>query len=308
MNKKFVVTTIIFLIVSLAVGFYGFYESKFGEFNTNNDQSTLDFKVDGALHFYDGRKLLGSYTCNDFNTCDYAAFKIDDDTTNVDYLKSDYQTKIINNRYVFIFDGDYHLFDLTKNEVLATYKFIKNYGIGLEEDKFIVCDALCGVIKLANDYKIEIPLNYEFVGLIANQRDNKLISDRYIIKKDNKWSILDKNNQINSNEFDEGIVAFSGKYIITKANNKYKLYDYDGANLLANGEYNYLSFTENYVNVINQENELYVYDVDNDKEVTNKFKINGDNYKEVFDSKLIESDKLKLIINDEQQNTYNFDL
>lgn len=308
MNKKFIVTTALFLLVSLAVGFYGFYVSKHSLFVSKFDDLTFEFKKDGALYFYDGKKLLGSYTCIDFNVCDYASFEIDDDTTNIDYYKNDGQTKVINDKYVFIKDGNYQLFDLIKNEVVATYKSVKNYGIGIEEDKFIVCDGLCGVIKLGNGFKVEIPLNYEFVGLIDNQRDNKLIADRYVIKKDNKWSILDNNNQIISNDFDEGIVTYSGKYIITKTDNKYKLYDFDGTNLLENVEYNYLSFTENYVNIINQENKLYVYDVENDKIITDKYIIVGNNYKESFSSKLIENNKLKLIINDEQQSTHNFDL
>ena len=265
----------------------------------------------GVLYFYDNEnKLLGSYECQKA-PCSYAVSTIDDQNYAIEYLESKSQeVNIIQNRYAFINDdGEIKLYDISSSEVLNTYTDIKNYHNMLDYNTMIVKDKTnkWGVIKFDEQVNTIIDFQYDFIGLIdLINEDNLLNSDNFIVKKENLWGIVDKEGDLISNYLAGEITSYNQLLISVKVNNDYYLYDYYGKRVVDEKGFNYISFTDKYINIVDKNDNLYIYDYGNDKKISSNMKLPNSNYKEAFNSILnTEKNTIDVTINNK---TYSYNI
>ena len=272
----FVITLVLFIIlVLLTISGLILHKLQAEMENPNHE-----FHLNNKLYFYNSKdSLIGTYTCA-FDNCDYAIQMVADDEYGINYYHSeDNYTSMIQNQYAFI--GDYknqqssvYLYDIKNEQVLATYKTVKNYGIGLVGDYYIVetLAGTYGVIKIENnEIKTVISFTYDFIGL---QEDidvdqNKIFTDIFIVKKGNSWYLIDNNEAEFTARVDSTIVAYDAQTIITK-DDYYHLYNYNGT-LYLNSNYKQLEYYSNYLKVQDLNNNVYLMDIGTSQIVSNTY-------------------------------------
>ena len=287
-NKKHVfIIIIVLLAIFLSLGLGGFIlalegaqSSLISKAPTNIDR---EFFYEGFLYFYDeNEKLVGVYECqNKSGHCGYALETIDDNSYSLNYYNDETidEVKMINNKYAFIVDAitkddssnKIYLYNILDSRIVLELVAIKNYTIGIEENRYIVknADGKWGVLSMDSENPVTIiPFEYDYIGVKDNKNEfGYLIADKYVGYKENQWYVIDNNNANLSAAYNNMIADYNGNYVITKAL-YYYLSDYTG-NLLYNGSgYREISFTGNYINLLNRTNFLVVVDPVNDKELT----------------------------------------
>lgn len=257
-NKASLIVIIVLLVVSVPATIYGFInkigtkkESATPVVNTNQN-----FYQDGVLNFYDFGTLLGTYNCkNTTGYCGWAYETVDDGDYSLHYYDdtSIDQYTIINSRYAFIVDTNMTdeffrnagviLYDILDGKEIATYKAVKNYTIGLENNYFIVenKDGKWGVIELGSTgTNAIIPFEYDFIGVKDNvdNTTSRLVADVFVAQKDSSWYIIDTNGSELSTGFSGQIYLYENNVIAVRSNmnGSVSLYTYDGEVLL-NGNY-----------------------------------------------------------------------
>ena len=101
-NKKVLYTIIILLIIFFPLTVLGFiFKDKEFTYQDNNDNPKHLPYYHNSLWFYDNDELINKYSCQ--------------------YERCTYLFPIINNKYVFINDGNIHLYDIINNT--NTYNF-----------------------------------------------------------------------------------------------------------------------------------------------------------------------------------------
>ena len=314
MNKKIAnsaaITIVIFLVLSSFLGGYGmFLHHSKKEITTTNEKPNLnkDKFFDNKLWFYtDDGELIGNYNCLT-GTCDIAKNNVTDKAYQKDsYSKEDY-VKVIQKRYAFITDGNTFLYDIkTKTSYKAnSYREVKDYGIGLANDLVIVSneEGYYGVMSLKDNPYMVISFDekYEFIGLPNKEENGSLISDYFITLKENDWNIVDLNGAVLTENIHYPIVDFNGDFaIIIDEDNSYLLVDYNNTDKLEENFKN-LSFTGKYLNCTTKDNAFYVYDVKENKRISNLFVLNN----EEEGSSVLEAKKLKVYVNDVLKETIN---
>ncbi len=265
----------------------------------------------GKLYFYDqDNNLLGEYTCQK-DPCSYAVSTIDDSNYAIEYLDTkEVETNVYLNQYVFINDNDtINLYDINNNQILNTYKAIKNYNNMIDESYMIVenNDNKWGIIKLDNQVQTISDFNYDFIGLKDLIGNNNLIdTSNFIVKNGDLWGIIDNQGDLISNFLAGEITNYNDILISVKNNNIYYLYDYNGKRVVDENGFNYTSFTDKYINIIDKNNNLYIYDYVNDKKISSNMKIEGTDYKNSFESVLNSStNTIDVTVNNK---TYNYSL
>ena len=305
-KKGALVISIILLVITLPLTVIGIIYNK--EINNVDNPSKL-FHYNNKLYFYNEMgDLIGNYECN-FKNCSYAKQTIDDEDYSINYYKSDISdTKLISNRYAFI--ADYkdnvsliNLYDIKDNKSVAMYKSVKNYGVGINNNYYIVAGVTgkYGVIEISNsEVKTILPFTYDFIGL-QNDVDletNKISSDTFIVKKDNTWFLTDVNEAIFTEKMLNPIVAFDTKTFITK-NDNYNLYNYNGTFRL-NGSYKYLNYISKYIEVKDINNNYYILDGNTLSIVSNTFTTNDES---VIETTVNSDNKLEIKIDNEVKQT-----
>lgn len=305
-KKGALIISIILLIITLPLTVIGIIYNK--EIKNVDNPSKL-FHYNNKLYFYSELgDLIGTYECN-FKNCSYAKQTIDDEEYGINYYKSDIDdTKLINNRYAFISDfkedtGLINLYDLKDNKSVAMYKSIKNYGVDINNNYYIVAGVTgkYGVIEITNnEVKTRLPFTYDFIGLQddLDLETNKISSDTFIVKKDNTWYLTDINESIFTEKMINPIVAFDTKTFITK-NDNYNFYNYNGTFRL-NNSYKYLNYISKYIEVEDINNNYYIIDSNTLNVVSNLYSVTDDS---VIETTVNDDNKLEIKIDNEVKQT-----
>ena len=249
-----------------------------------------EFKYNNKLYFYDGEELLGTYPCLNFTeVCELAT---PDNKPDPNIILKEYEVSnpttipIINSRYVFVKDTTFEnvatssaiLYDLTTNQLLIKYNKVKNYGIGLDNNILIVQDnnGKYGVIELADNVIARIPYEYDYIGAssIINPETNKISSTKLVTLKDNIWQIVDSYGSVLSTNFENDIYTYNDTYIVLKQkDNQMYLTNYSGDVILTD-TFKYLDFYEQYLLVIDNSNNFYIYNLQISQRITNTYPVN----------------------------------
>ena len=317
LNKKTsTILMLIAIIICLSLGGYGFFAS--GDkisFEKDVVNPNKDFLYQGKLYFYNGEELLGTYTCeNPSGYCGYAHEYLDDADYSLDYYNDEKidSINLISNRYAFItdtenpqeynYDAGVILYDIVSNRQIARYNYVKNYSIGIENGYYIVQNAegLWGVIQLTDATSLKIPFEYQFIGLQNQVTDELVDADIFVVAKDDTFALMDINGAKLTSDFNEQIFAYNGKYVITKNSDRYYLSDYAGNTAFNGISYKRLWFTSKYLNIVNVNNEYYLYDIESGFIATDLYLLEAG---DVASSKISADNKLEMYINDKLINT-----
>ena len=255
--------------------------------NTNKEKF-----FDNKLWFYtDTGELIGNYECIS-SDCDIAKNTVTDGTYKKTFINSTDYVKVIQDRYAFITDdGITFLYDIKTKSAYKTipYKEVKDYGKGLTNDNVILADmnGNYGVMSFINMPHMIISFedNYEFIGVSYEEDVDLLNSDYFITLKDGVWNIIDSNDATLTENITEPIVAFNGDVIIIETlNNDNILIDYN-SNEKLNIRFKKLSFTGKYLNCTTNDDTFYVYDLMNNKVISDTFSLAGNEGKTVLEEK-----------------------
>ncbi|MBR1416839.1 MAG: hypothetical protein IJ572_03380 [Bacilli bacterium] len=317
-NNKVVFGLIIaLLVISTVCAGYGIYLSTTDITKPKEPENiTRAPKFNGKLYFYDNLLLLGTYKCNS-EDCQFANTIIDDDEYNLNYYKEDVGTSlsVINNKYAFIKDNgdDILLYNIDSSEVVDTYKAVKNYGIGLYNNYYIVenKDELWGVIKVDNTKEDIIDFKYDFIGVHnvlvnldesndnTNTQENEqtntnqtLDSSLFIVKEKDSWKIIDDTGKEKSIGFRTQIYDYNDKYVITLIGSDYYINNMSGVPILTYSLTS-IKFVGDYIGVVDIDSKYYLVDPVSKKEISNKYTVsNTDEINPRFNN-----NKIELIIN-----------
>ena len=283
-QKAAVVVIVLLLLLCLSFGGYGlFLHLTYDEDAVVAENVNKEKYFDGKLWFYnDQGVLLGTYTC-DTENCDIGKDTVDDDAYALDSYKpaeSDY-LPIINDRYVFIHDGEgesLFLYDIVNDMAYKTnrYNSVKNYGVGIADNDFIVSNDnnQYGVLNLTSNPYLFISIDYNFIGLPNDLDENgQVISDYFVTLQDGYWNIIDRNQAVLTQGITDEIVDFNGESIIVlNSEEYYRLVDYNGRDRLSES-FKALSFIGRYLNCTTLDNEFYLYDITTNQEVSERYMI-----------------------------------
>ncbi len=226
MNKKTVLyTIIILLIIFFPLTIYS-YTIKDQDLKMEEENPKHFPYYSGYLWFYKDNQLINKYKCEN-ERCTYAY-------------------PVINQKYVFIIDGQLiKLYDINLNKVYANFDEVKK-----GEDIYLV--------KKDNLWGIYI-INDEIQEIEKTVNENiKILNSKFVIKKDNQWTLKDK-DRIILNNLEQEIVAFNNNYVICQDNNYFKIYDLNGYNLMSDYYINNYSLSPNYIALV-IDNILYIYE------------------------------------------------
>jgi len=294
-NKKgILVLIIILLITSSAFGIIGFTMRDKEKPREVPENPNREFKYMGFLYFYEEDNLLGTYKCeNPDGYCGFAYNTIDDVNFPLRHYKDaeNSQIDIVNNRFVFLLDYSHSaltqdpndfsdrplnaniiLYDIKDQKIIAEYQAVKNYGIGIEYNRFIVQlieSNNWGVIELNDTISTIIDFNYQFIGLIDKIIADKLSSEVFVTMRDNQWFLVNYTGNEISTGLDAPIVDFTTENIITKVNYTYYLNNYQGRIGIGIG-YNNLFFVDRFIAILDKNNMFYVYDARNNTDITSR--------------------------------------
>lgn len=273
-NKKIpfiVYISLLAIILPITVFSIYLHSKGYGSGKTRDTNVNKLFKYEGKLYFYDEGILVGTYTC-ETTACDYAKETIDDNNYVLDYYEDNSIepiTGLYNHRYVFISDtaDKVILYDALKEEIISEFLAVKNYTIGLENDRFIVKldNNLWGVIDLSGEFPNRIiSYQYNYIG-VQNQIINdglKLESDLFAVYVNNAWKIVNSQEVLLSTDFTEPIFKYDNNSVITKQNNMYHLYDYSAKKILEK-DYKYANYLDKYFLLVDNANIVYTYEKSN---------------------------------------------
>lgn len=226
---------IILLVIFLPLSIYGLY-NHITVAKKGDNPSHLP-KLNGKLYFYNQNdKLLGTYNCES-DDCALANTSIDDEYLN--YYNGEPKTiDIMQDNYVFITDNNQiKLYSINNSRTIANLKNLKNYGKQISNNLLLIKneDDLYGMFSLENMAYIISP-EYDFMGLNNSLDENdKLKSDKIVVSKNDKWYLINQNNEKISKENSLPIYDYNDNIIAYKDNNRFVLANYDGANLV--GDY-----------------------------------------------------------------------
>ncbi len=272
-----IVLLILFIPLTIFSTYMHFNKGPVVQENPNHE-----FKFENKLYFYNEvNELIGKYECSN-SICDLAINSNNEDYSLEEYEDEDTKFELVNNRYAFICDKndkekeEIKLYDLSLNRILATYKAVKNYGIGIEGDIYIVKnnDDKYGVIGFNEGIALKIPFKYDYIGLVnkIDSETEKIASSKYAVMKDKKWQLTDLNNAEFTSNIDGDIASYNEEYIILKNGSNYKLIDYNGRNYLNEG-YLYLGFYSKYIEIIDNFNNFYLYNMKNSEKISKEYSV-----------------------------------
>ena len=259
-DKKTLITIIVLLVIFLPIGLFGTIKSfSTTKSDVKDDNPNKEFKYNNKLYFYYNDKLLSTYECS---TCTLASSSIDDINYHTNYYKSDDKelAGVLNEYYGLFKENDnIILYNLVNNKKIDSYKSIKNYNIEATS-KFAITEKSSGKGVIFFDLSNSpIPNEYEYISLPAHIIDNKLDTSKFIVKKDNMWSVISANKKVDVAPVLDEIVDFNDSYYITFANNTYHIYDRNNIEYLENLPKTNVYGVGKYIFVLNN-NQLFIYE------------------------------------------------
>src|SRR5574344_133902 len=288
-KKSILILIIILMIIIIPCAIWGTYSHVTKSSKPVDNNVSKEFHYNGKLYFYNLNNLVGTYTCTG-SVCDYAYETIDDDKYALNYhqVSDATQIKLVNDKYAFIVDTDnatvpytgsnITLYDITSNRSVGTFKSVKNYSVGLENNQLMLqnADGLWGVIALNDTPSLIIPYSYNYIGvhdIIANN-ETTLETDMYAVNDTSGWKLINKANADLTSYFKYPIYDYNSKYVILKNNNYYFLYNYQNAPVISFG-YNDIKFMGEYVGVLNTNNQFYVINPSTTADVSKRYSVNS---------------------------------
>lgn len=172
--------------------------------------------------------------------------------------------KIANKDYTFVLkDNTVYLHSIADNLNILDYQAIKFYNSYIENNLLIVKrDNKWGIINL-NSLQPVVKPEYDYLGLIDDEKDGVLNTNTFIGLKNNFYSLYKLGDSFEkvSSDFKDIIYTYNNnqKVIITINNDRYKVYDFNGNNLLENYEITKAAITNNYLAIIDSQNNLYLF-------------------------------------------------
>lgn len=259
-DKKTLITIIVLLVIFLPIGLFGTIKSfSTTKSDVKDDNPNKEFKYNNKLYFYYNDKLLSTYECS---TCTLATSSIDDINYHTNYYKSDDKelASVLNEYYGLFKENDnIILYNLVNNKKIDSYKSIKNYNIEATS-KFAITEKSNGMGVIFFDLSSSpIPNVYEYITLPSHIIDNKLDTSKFIVKKDNMWSVISANKEVDVAPIIDEIVDFNDSYYITLANNTYHIYDRNNIEYLENLPKTNVYGVGKYIFVLNN-NQLFIYE------------------------------------------------
>ena len=259
-DKKTLITIIVLLVIFLPIGLFGTIKSfSTTKSDVKDDNPNKEFKYNNKLYFYYNDKLLSTYECS---TCTLATSSIDDINYHTNYYKSENNelASVINEYYGLFKENDnIILYNLVNSKKIDAYKSIKNYNIDATS-KFAITEKSNGMGVIFFDLSSSpIPNEYEYISLPAHIIDNKLDTSKFIVKKDNMWSIISANKEVDVAPIIDEIVDFNDNYYITYANDTYHVYDRNNIEYLENLPKTNVYGVGKYIFVLNN-NQLFIYE------------------------------------------------
>ncbi len=242
---------------------------------------------DGTLYFVVNHKDIGSYECKnkDKNLCYVAYENPDDEFDETKYINdedSKVRSKILKNKYVFVFDNEDKkddnliLYDIKNKKDLGTYKNIKTYEnmdnvvFALnDENKYGALDFSAGKDDEALNF------TYDYLGVVT---ENKKSTDEIIVAKENDGSyLMDLDGKKLTSILTGKIKNYNDKYVkVVDAAGKYFLYDYEGNKIAEN--LNYIDLLDEYYLTVNDENKLGIMGYDQTKYLEEGLELHNTNY------------------------------
>lgn len=288
--------TIIF-IVSIIVLLFIIGIVLFLIFNKNNNLNHKEIIIakdnyryeDGTLYFVVNNKDIGSYKCKnkDKNLC-YVAYENNDDNFDVTKYENSnsnkIRSKIIKNKYVFIFDNknkndqDIILYDIKEQKNKGLYKNIKTYS-NLDNKVFLINEEnKYGVLDFTSTkYKTAIDFKYDYLGIITEDKNKEEI---IVATEDNGGYLINYEGDKLTKTLNGEIKNYNKAYVKTMdATGKYILYDYDG-NKIVDG-LNYIDLLDEYYLAVDNENKLKIYGYDQTKYIEEGISLYNTNYVKV---------------------------
>lgn len=251
------------------------------------ENSEKKFKQNGKLYFYLENQPTSIYTCeNPDGYCDYALV-----SHNYEYPLNEREIKkatklpVNENRYVFITDSKTEelktapilLYDLSLNKVLKKYKEVKNYGIGINNDYYLLKDEKdkWGVISFEDGIKVYLPFEYDYIGLVdkVDTETNKIEANIFAVLKENEWQLIDSNGAVFTNSLSTPIFSYNSEYIVLKENDMMRLVDYQNNTVLNN--YKYINFYNKYLEIIDRNDMFYLYDLNNKRSISKSYEVDS---------------------------------
>lgn len=259
-DKKTLITIIVLLVIFLPIGLFGTIKSfSTTKSDVKDDNPNKEFKYNNKLYFYYNDKLLSTYECS---TCTLASSSIDDINYHTNYYKSDDKelAGVLNEYYGLFKENDnIILYNLVNNKKIDSYKSIKNYNIDATS-KFAITEKSSGKGVIFFDLSNSpIPNVYEYITVPSHIIDNKLDTSKFIVKKDNMWSVISANKKVDVAPIIDEIVDFNDSYYITFANNTYHIYDRNNIEYLENLPKTNVYGVGKYIFVLNN-NQLFIYE------------------------------------------------
>lgn len=259
-DKKTLITIIVLLVIFLPIGLFGTIKSfSTTKSDVKDDNPNKEFKYNNKLYFYYNDKLLSTYECS---TCTLASSSIDDINYHTNYYKSDDKelAGVLNEYYGLFKENDnIILYNLVNNKKIDSYKSIKNYNIEATS-KFAITEKSSGKGVIFFDLSNSpIPNVYDYITLPSHIIDNKLDTSKFIVKKDNMWSVISANKKVDVAPVLDEIVDFNDSYYITFANNTYHIYDRNNIEYLENLPKTNVYGVGKYIFVLNN-NQLFIYE------------------------------------------------
>ena len=259
-DKKTLITIIVLLVIFLPIGVFGTIKSfSATKPDVKDDNPNKEFKYNNKLYFYYNDKLLSTYECS---SCTLASSSIDDINYHTNYYKSENNelASVINEYYGLFKENDnIILYNLVNSKKIDAYKSIKNYNIDATS-KFAITEKSNGMGVIFFDLSSStIPNEYEYISLPAHIIDNKLDTSKFIVKKENMWSIISANKEVDVAPIIDEIVDFNDNYYITYANDTYHVYDRNNIEYLENLPKTNVYGVGKYIFVLNN-NQLFIYE------------------------------------------------
>ena len=259
-DKKTLITIIVLLVIFLPIGVFGTIKSfSATKPDVKDDNPNKEFKYNNKLYFYYNDKLLSTYECS---TCTLATSSIDDINYHTNYYKSENNelASVINEYYGLFKENDnIILYNLVNSKKIDAYKSIKNYNIDATS-KFAITEKSNGMGVIFFDLSSSpIPNVYEYITLPSHIIDNKLDTSKFIVKKDNMWSVISANKEVDVAPIIDEIVDFNDNYYITYANDTYHVYDRNNIEYLENLPKTNVYGVGKYIFVLNN-NQLFIYE------------------------------------------------
>ena len=280
-NKGVLILIIVLLVIFTGLSAWGISAKLMGVNKPPEPENVnREFKFNNKLYFYDMLTLVGTYECKT-SSCDYAKGTIDDSTYSLNYYSkaSDSSTSLISKRYAFLTDGSENiiLYDVVNSSVVNTFKAVKNYGIGIDNNYYILEDLnnKWGVMKIDSTAGLTIDYSYDFVGLHDELKEGTTLlnSDVFVVKNNEGWKLVSNTNVDKSAYFTNQIYDYNDKYVITKNGSYYYIYSIASANLLMSNLFSYTKFIGDYIAVIDSNNDYYLLNPETLMSVSQKYKI-----------------------------------